>query len=50
MIEKEMALELVHPTSKQTPEGLLIYNDDVKVKTEKERLLQLYELPYFGNP
>ncbi|KAH9291139.1 hypothetical protein KI387_043677, partial [Taxus chinensis] len=30
MIEKEMTLELVHPTSKKTPEGLPIYNDDVK--------------------
>ncbi|KAH9318145.1 hypothetical protein KI387_019914, partial [Taxus chinensis] len=45
--EKEMALDLVHPTNKRTSDGLPIYNNEVKVKLEKEGLLQLYELPYF---
>ncbi|KAH9315562.1 hypothetical protein KI387_024189, partial [Taxus chinensis] len=39
-IEKEMALELVHPTNKWTQEGMPIYNDEVKVKLEKAKLLQ----------
>ncbi|KAH9296298.1 hypothetical protein KI387_039886, partial [Taxus chinensis] len=29
-IVKEMALELVHPTNKQTPDGMPIYSDIVK--------------------
>ncbi|KAH9322442.1 hypothetical protein KI387_017081, partial [Taxus chinensis] len=38
------------PKEQKDTRGLPIYSDEVKVKLEKEGLLQLYELPYFGNP
>lgn len=46
--EKDMALDIVHLIDKRTLEGMLIYNDEVKVKLEKSEFLQLYEFPYFG--
>ncbi|KAH9289041.1 hypothetical protein KI387_033158, partial [Taxus chinensis] len=48
--EKEMALVLVSPTNKMTPEGFPIYDDDIKFKLEKLGLLQLFDFPYFGKP
>lgn len=45
-----MELEQVFPIEKRTPEGILIYDDEVKVKSERASLLQLYEFPYFGKP